>query len=374
MFIFYSEEKVIRRGKKRKENSTTMSITNATKPLIKTINGVKKNRLTITNFHHPISLGPAQNVEEDPFENAMKENAKLEAKSDEKRLMLKLFEMKLKRRLKEYKSINNQMEEDRQLKIEKSNEPKEFERIKKKLIDSSTRSIALETNPQSTDTESKRACSSAIKNLELKLQRSLSMASLPSSLLRSLQNDEKLNEEKSKSEFKKRIISTRKIYSNNERELVRKHQYQQQQQLAVKKEKSKKLEEKQSKFVNKPQVEIINMKAVSEEVIKSNEIVHRETLHTQQVFSQNIDRYINYLKQLLKDRAKQFRLEIPPLCQCSQGQIQNELWDIDWNTCANNCLFYKNPKGNFLFFFEKFFIYFKNKLKKKNTLRFLSIW
>ena len=162
----------------------------------------------------------------------MKENAKLEAKTNERRLMLKLFELKLKRRLKEYKTLNSQLEEDRHLKIDKSNEPKEFERIKKKLIDSACKSTALETN---TDNKTNTDCSLGIENLEIKLQRSLSMNSLPSSLLRSLKHDEKLNEKKTKQEFKKRIISTRKIYSNNERELVK----QQQQRIAVKKEKLK---------------------------------------------------------------------------------------------------------------------------------------
>ena len=70
-----------------------------------------------------------------------------------------------------------------------------------------------------------------------------------------------------------------------------------------------------------------------------------------QIPSQNIDRYINYLKQLLKDKVKQNKLDIPSLCQCNS--FNNEinginLWDSDWNTCANNCLFYNNPKGLYL--------------------------
>jgi hypothetical protein len=62
----------------------------------------------------------------------------------------------------------------------------------------------------------------------------------------------------------------------------------------------------------------------------------------------NLDRYIKYLKQLLKEKAGQFKLDLPLLCQCN---INSHLavWDIDWNKCANNCLFYKNPKGKFYF-------------------------
>ena len=293
-----------------------MSVINSTKPIIKTINGVKKNRLIITNFHHqPASLNcfnEENQKEEDPFENAIKENAKLEAKTNEKRLMLKLFELKLKNRLKEYRTLNSQLEEDCHLKIDKSTESKEFDRIKKKLIDSSTKSAALEINTD-VHRQTKGVGSNAIKNLEIKLKRSLSMNSLPSSLLRSLKNDEKLTEKKSKQELKKRIISTRKIYSNNERELVKKNQLQQQEQIAVKKEKSRNKEKKQ------PSLEIHSVKAEEDKIkafqdsAKLNQNYCSQPATAQIVSSQNIDRYINYLKQLLKDRAKQFKLEIPPL-------------------------------------------------------------
>ncbi len=64
----------------------------------------------------------------------------------------------------------------------------------------------------------------------------------------------------------------------------------------------------------------------------------------------NLERYIKNLKQLLKEKAGQFRLDLPLLCQCNMNS-NLAVWDIDWNKCANNCLFYKNPKGRPYFYF-----------------------
>ena len=59
----------------------------------------------------------------------------------------------------------------------------------------------------------------------------------------------------------------------------------------------------------------------------------------------DIIRYIKHLKQTLKEKSPHLK-DFPPLCQCNMNQLT--LWENDWNTCANNCLFYKNPKGKIL--------------------------
>lgn len=74
---------------------------------------------------------------------------------------------------------------------------------------------------------------------------------------------------------------------------------------------------------------------------------------TQTNAKNNIDRYIQYLKQVLKKKLAQYKVELPPLCQCNLDQTS--LWDNDWNTCANNCVFYNNPKG--ILFFVYFYFY-----------------
>ena len=61
----------------------------------------------------------------------------------------------------------------------------------------------------------------------------------------------------------------------------------------------------------------------------------------------SLDRYIHYLKQILKEKSLQQKIEMPSLCQCNN--LTTFLWETDWNTCANNCIFYKNPKGNYFY-------------------------
>lgn len=57
----------------------------------------------------------------------------------------------------------------------------------------------------------------------------------------------------------------------------------------------------------------------------------------------SLDRYIHYLKQMIKEKSQQQKRDIPTLCQCNC--LATFIWETDWNTCANNCIFYNNPKG-----------------------------
>lgn len=51
-------------------------------------------------------------------------------------------------------------------------------------------------------------------------------------------------------------------------------------------------------------------------------------------------RYILALKARLRDQSKRGKVRVPPLCSCGSS-----VWDTDPETCANNCIFYRNTKG-----------------------------
>lgn len=51
-------------------------------------------------------------------------------------------------------------------------------------------------------------------------------------------------------------------------------------------------------------------------------------------------RFIEALRAQVKERMSQAKLELPPLCCCASS-----FWDSHPDTCANNCVFYNNPKG-----------------------------
>jgi hypothetical protein len=70
------------------------------------------------------------------------------------------------------------------------------------------------------------------------------------------------------------------------------------------------------------------------------ELVARETRRQQVQRNQEMDRYIQALRVRLKEQVESRKLDVPPLCACGVS-----LWDASPDTCANNCSFYKNPKG-----------------------------
>lgn len=53
------------------------------------------------------------------------------------------------------------------------------------------------------------------------------------------------------------------------------------------------------------------------------------------------ERYLDALRAQLRDKLTLYPTSLPPLCSCG-----NTVWDTHPQTCANNCPFYHNPKGN----------------------------
>lgn len=51
-------------------------------------------------------------------------------------------------------------------------------------------------------------------------------------------------------------------------------------------------------------------------------------------------RYIEALRAQMKEKMKLHSIELPPLCCCG-----SDFWGSHPDTCANNCIFYKNPKA-----------------------------
>jgi len=52
------------------------------------------------------------------------------------------------------------------------------------------------------------------------------------------------------------------------------------------------------------------------------------------------NRFLEALKRNLREKIEKQNLDVPQLCSCGPT-----IWDTNPDTCANNCIFYKNPKG-----------------------------
>nr|XP_002740124.2 PREDICTED: coiled-coil domain-containing protein 15-like [Saccoglossus kowalevskii] len=53
-----------------------------------------------------------------------------------------------------------------------------------------------------------------------------------------------------------------------------------------------------------------------------------------------MNRYIDALQAVMKNKIETQNIQLPPLCNCGPT-----IWDTNPDTCANNCVFYKNPNG-----------------------------
>ncbi|XP_002162908.4 uncharacterized protein LOC100210102 isoform X1 [Hydra vulgaris] len=55
--------------------------------------------------------------------------------------------------------------------------------------------------------------------------------------------------------------------------------------------------------------------------------------------SKELESYMEAVREVAKKRISLSGISLPPLCQCGPT-----IWDAHPDTCANNCIFYKNPK------------------------------
>ncbi|XP_072033834.1 uncharacterized protein [Amphiura filiformis] len=60
----------------------------------------------------------------------------------------------------------------------------------------------------------------------------------------------------------------------------------------------------------------------------------------QQQKNKETQRYIKALRAMMREKMEKQRITMPPLCACGPT-----IWDSNPDTCANNCIFYKNPKA-----------------------------
>ncbi|XP_062995130.1 coiled-coil domain-containing protein 15 [Elgaria multicarinata webbii] len=51
-------------------------------------------------------------------------------------------------------------------------------------------------------------------------------------------------------------------------------------------------------------------------------------------------RYVEALRALMREKIKTYNINLPPLCFCG-----SDFWDAHPDSCANNCVFYKNHKA-----------------------------
>lgn len=158
-----------------------------------------------------------------------------------------------------------------------------------------------------------------------------------------------VHKEEQKKQQKIQQATYRRLFMDIEREQVkenirRKEHSKRIQKLKIEKEEQRRNEEEMSLRSVEPRDPLTG--ETSFEALQREIEEHR---HVVQVLRENeerirkvkeMERFVEALKQQLKEKMDKRGVELPPLCCCGMT-----LWDTNPDTCANNCVFYRNPKG-----------------------------
>ena len=143
------------------------------------------------------------------------------------------------------------------------------------------------------------------------------------------------------------FLTFRRLYSALEREQARQRRQLQQHREQVRRERvEKEAGRRQAEWETRA---VDSFSTIGSETANEEERVrewaellaleqHRERLQR----DREQDRYIEALKGQLCDRLSQSKSPLPSLCCCGSS-----LWQSGPESCANNCVFYRNPRGVF---------------------------
>ncbi|XP_067935250.1 uncharacterized protein [Watersipora subatra] len=143
-------------------------------------------------------------------------------------------------------------------------------------------------------------------------------------------------EEIRKQEVKQRSL-LRRLYMDIEREQVKEYRKMKEHMDRIAQIKQAKEEERKRQELEASRASLPTFPGGCVADANARKAVELERIQKQQT---ETNRYIKALRSLLKEKIERLGIEMPPLCSCG-----NDIWDAHPDVCANNCQFYKNPKG-----------------------------
>ncbi|XP_032565558.1 coiled-coil domain-containing protein 15 [Chiroxiphia lanceolata] len=159
-----------------------------------------------------------------------------------------------------------------------------------------------------------------------------------SSLLRWAGVDEEETRKQRQSEF----LRCRRLFMAIERERVKDQQRQRERQQRVaqikrQKENQRRVEEQRMRDLaeqRKPSLGEGAWEALAQLQLEERRVKDRQQRDKEHA------RYVEALRAQMREKIKACNIDLPPLCSCG-----SEFWDSHPDTCANNCVFYKNHKA-----------------------------
>ncbi|XP_016148241.1 coiled-coil domain-containing protein 15 [Sinocyclocheilus grahami] len=158
------------------------------------------------------------------------------------------------------------------------------------------------------------------------------------------------NQEELKRQRQSQFLMYRRHFMDIEREQVKEHQRHRKHlnrtaRIKNEKEQLRKAEEKEMERQRQQEEERKDMaerEYLILERLRLEEEEAAEKVQRREKTKRNKEskRYIEAMQALMKEKLEKDKTELPPLCCCGDS-----FWDSHPDTCANNCIFYKNPKA-----------------------------
>lgn len=153
-----------------------------------------------------------------------------------------------------------------------------------------------------------------------------------------------VNQEEDKKERQKRYLRYRRLFMDIEREKVKEQQRQKECRKRIEKIKRKK---EQQRYAEEQRILRMNFheepcsgEKMSEMLAQLQLEELKEAREKQQRKERERQRYLEALRVQIQEKMRLYNITLPPLCGCGP-----DFWDAHPNTCANNCIFYKNHRA-----------------------------
>ncbi|XP_049510966.1 coiled-coil domain-containing protein 15 isoform X5 [Panthera uncia] len=153
-----------------------------------------------------------------------------------------------------------------------------------------------------------------------------------------------VDQEEDKKERQKQYLRYRRLFMDIEREQVKEQQRQKEHQKKAEKIKKKK---EQQRYAEEQRILRMNFheepcsgEKMSEKIAQLQLEEVKEAREKQQQREKECQRYTEALRAQIQEKMQLYNITLPPLCCCGP-----DFWDAHPDTCANNCIFYKNPRA-----------------------------
>ncbi|XP_063491672.1 coiled-coil domain-containing protein 15 isoform X4 [Symphalangus syndactylus] len=152
-----------------------------------------------------------------------------------------------------------------------------------------------------------------------------------------------IDKEEDKKERQKQYLRHRRLFMDIEREQVKEQQRQKEQKKKIEKIKKKR---EQERYAEEQRILRMNFHEDPYSGEKMSEILAQLQLEEikgareKQQREKEYLRYVEALRAQIQEKMRLYNITLPPLCCCGP-----DFWDAHPDTCANNCIFYKNHRA-----------------------------